>query len=95
MRKLTAHHCLQYLKASLNWDYDDDLDKLHRRVVRSSAGFMVGWYESCSILPPVPSPQDISRFQSNYYATFQRVVYLYTPKKVWFERMKTGAPGVI
>jgi len=32
MRKLTAHYCLQYLKAFLNWDYDDELETLHRRV---------------------------------------------------------------
>ncbi|MDW7732572.1 MAG: hypothetical protein SCH66_09125 [Methanolobus sp.] len=31
MRKLTAHYCVQYLKAFLNWEYENDIETLHRR----------------------------------------------------------------
>lgn len=32
MRKHIAHYCVHYLKAMLNWEYDDDIETLHRRV---------------------------------------------------------------
>jgi hypothetical protein len=32
MRKLTAHYCVQYLKAFLTWEYENDIETLNRRL---------------------------------------------------------------